>query len=264
MNVTWIGAHKNNFGVGRGGKKVRKIVLHWIVGSLKSADATFAKSTRKASAHYGIGNKEIHQWVKEEDTAWHASNLAVNTESIGIEHEGGPNLPITEETIQTSIALVVDICRRHSITPSASTIKRHSDISATQCPGTLPVERIIEEASKILSFPVIKPTDEFKWFRDFMAEKNVPQKDWEPKVRAWYDAARSVVAYQEIAQKDAEIIHDLQEENQTLKDGLQQAKDAIADLEEALEVAIPQPPTPEQPQSTNWLNRLIAKLFERR
>ena len=151
MDIKWIGCHPNNFLVGRSGKTVNKVVLHWIVGTLNSADATFAKPDRIASAHYGVGNNDIHQYVKEEDTAYHAGNLTVNKESIGIEHEGGPDIPVTEITVQTSIKLVSDICRRYNIPADSQHIIRHSDVKATQCPGTLPVERIIAEVSKILT-----------------------------------------------------------------------------------------------------------------
>src|SRR5450759_169963 len=92
MTIKWIGADANNFLKGRDGHTVNKIVLHWIVGTLESADTTFANPTRIASAHYGIGDSDIHQYVQESDTAYHAGNLTVNKDSIGIEHKGGPCL----------------------------------------------------------------------------------------------------------------------------------------------------------------------------
>lgn len=170
MNIKWIGAHPNNFAVGREGKVVDTVVLHWIVGSLESADATFAKPDRIASAHYGVGDNDIHQYVKEEDTAYHAGNLTVNRKSIGIEHEGGPDLPVTEATVQTSIKLVAEICKRFSIPADKDHIKRHSDIKATQCPGTLPVERIIEEVGKLLAPP---PGELPFWFKGLLQENGV-------------------------------------------------------------------------------------------
>jgi len=158
MNIQWVGCSDQNFGKGRGGNNVGLIVLHWIVGTLSSADATFANPTRQASAHYGIGGSEVHQYVKEEDTAWHCGNLTKNKQSIGIEHEGGPDLPVSEATVLTSIQLVADICRRYNLPADADHIKRHSDIKSTQCPGALPVERIIQEANKLLQ-PAIPPTE---------------------------------------------------------------------------------------------------------
>src|SRR3990167_3386869 len=115
MNIQWVGANSANYQKGRNGVTVSKIVMHWIVGRLSAADATFQDPARVASAHYGIGNTVVHQYVKEEDTAYHAGNLTVNRQSLGIEHEGGPDLPISEETYKTSVALVADICRRFAI-----------------------------------------------------------------------------------------------------------------------------------------------------
>lgn len=149
MNITWIGANGNNFERGRRGKQVDLVVLHWIVGKLAAADATFQDPKRQASSHYGIGNEVIHQYVQESDTAYHAGKFDVNLRSIGIEHEGGPNLPISEETYLTSAQLVREICSRYNIPIDSDHIKRHRDFKATACPGTLDVERIIREAQQV-------------------------------------------------------------------------------------------------------------------
>lgn len=153
MTIKWIGCHDNNFLKGRDGKTVKYVILHWIVGTLESADATFAKADRIASAHYGIGDGDIHQYVQESDTAYHCGLLTMNKESIGIEHEGGPDLPISEATIQTSIELVTDICKRYSIPADREHIKKHSEIKATACPGTLPIDRIVAEVANRLATP---------------------------------------------------------------------------------------------------------------
>lgn len=150
MNVKWIGAHTNNFESGRGGKTISQIVLHWIVGTLGAADATFNDGRRRASAHYGIGGQQIHQYVREQDTAYHAGNFDVNQRSIGIEHEGGPELAISEETYQTSAKLVADIAERNDIPLDREHVRMHREISATQCPGTLDIDRVIREARAIL------------------------------------------------------------------------------------------------------------------
>jgi hypothetical protein len=154
MNIKWVGCHPNNYTVGRG-KDIKLIALHWIVGTLESADATFANADRKASAHYGIGDKDIHQWVKESDTAWHAGNWTINQSSIGIEHEGGWLLPDgtrkvpTDATHQTSGELVAMLCKKYNIPIDRQHVVTHREYSATQCPGTLDVDRIIEIARSI-------------------------------------------------------------------------------------------------------------------
>jgi N-acetylmuramoyl-L-alanine amidase CwlA len=148
MKITWKGANANNFEVGRRGNKIQKIVMHWIVGKLSAADATFQDPKRIASAHYGVGPNAVHQYVKDEDTAYHAGNLTVNRQSIGIEHEGGPNLPITEAVYKNSIELVTELVKKYNIPLDRVHIKMHREISATQCPGTLDVDRVIREVSE--------------------------------------------------------------------------------------------------------------------
>ena len=145
MQIKWVGANPKNFAIGRQNEKITKICLHWVVGKLSAADAVFNNPDRQVSAHYGIGHTTIHQYVREEDTAYHAGNLTVNRQSIGIEHEGGPDLPISEDTHKTSIELVTDICRRYNIPADRQHILKHSEIKATQCPGTLDIDRIIRE-----------------------------------------------------------------------------------------------------------------------
>lgn len=152
MTIKWVGAHPNNFTVGRNGQRIQFIVLHWIVGTLKAADSTFANSSRLASATYGVGGNAVHQYVREEDTAYANGNWQSNLTSISIEHEGGPELPISDATYETSAKLVADIAKRHNIPLNRSHIKKHKEVSdkATACPGTLDVDRIIRRATELL------------------------------------------------------------------------------------------------------------------
>lgn len=128
-----------NYSVGRGGKSIEFIVCHWIVGDVPAADAVFTKSSSQTSAHYAVGNGVVHQYVIEPNTAWHAGNFDVNQRSIGIEHRGAPNMPVTDETYETSANLIADICRRYG---KQFPLRRHSEFIATACPGTLNLVRL--------------------------------------------------------------------------------------------------------------------------
>lgn len=125
---------------------IKYIVLHWIgMGTAESAANYLCKETTKASAHYILGPTD-YQLVKEEDTAWHAGQWDMNTQSIGIEHEATPDFPATEETYRKSAQLVKEICKRYNIPVDGEHIIKHSSVVATQCPGSLDVERIIRMA----------------------------------------------------------------------------------------------------------------------
>lgn len=176
MNIIWKGAHPNNYQTGRQGNTIKGIVVHWIVGSLESADATFQNPQRIASATYGIGDEEIHQYVKEEDTAYANGNLLSNRTTISIEHEGGPNIPITDATYKTSAQLIADICKRYNIPLNREHIKGHKEVSdkATACPGALDIDRLIREAGfqqEMVTIP-LKELDAIRLRRDELHLEN--------------------------------------------------------------------------------------------
>jgi len=135
-----------NFTGGRTAK-IDRIVIHWIVGTLASADATFANRNSQVSAHYGIENSTVHQYVRESDTAWHAKSA--NARSIGIEHSAAPLRNATATTIKTSAKLVADICKRYNIPIDRKHIIKHSEVVATACPGTIPIDEIIKQAKEL-------------------------------------------------------------------------------------------------------------------
>lgn len=226
MNIKWIGAHSNNYEAGRKGQKITKVVLHWIVGKLSAADATFQDPTRVASAHYGIGPSEIHQYVKEEDTAYHAGNLTVNRQSIGIEHQGGPDIPITEDTYKQSIELVADICKRYGIPADREHILKHKEIKATQCPGTLDVDRIVNDVAKILI------NDQVDWQTKYEQVKQELHERDEEK-RFWEDITRSVAEILKVPAEKA-ILRAEVTKLITLEDALVAKDKDLAEKDEAI------------------------------
>jgi N-acetyl-anhydromuramyl-L-alanine amidase AmpD len=121
--VSWIGSP--NYDKGRGGNSVTKIVIHWMAGTLAATDAVFQDKTRKTSAHYGIEDATVHQYVLEVDTAFHAGDYAVNQRSIGIEHSAQAGRDASEATYQTSARLIADICKRYGLPINGNTIVPH-------------------------------------------------------------------------------------------------------------------------------------------
>ena len=118
-----------------------------MASTLSSTDSVFQNTTRQTSAHYGVGQDgQVHQYVKESDTAWHAGNWDANITSVGIEHEGGPGIPITDSVYQTSGELIASIWQRVG---RQLPLRKHSDFKATQCPGTLDLNRLTDIATKI-------------------------------------------------------------------------------------------------------------------
>jgi N-acetylmuramoyl-L-alanine amidase CwlA len=149
MEIKWIGSP--NFDDASYRKPIDRIVIHWFgVGKQAAADSQFQK-TPGTSAHYSIEDNSIHQYVKEENVAYHAGVYAMNQRSIGIEHSAEPTRPATEETYKNSGALVAEICKRYNIPLDRTHIIKHSEVKATQCPGTMDLDKIINLAKGFMA-----------------------------------------------------------------------------------------------------------------
>lgn len=130
------------------------IVLHWsTTKTLQQIYDTFMGS-RKASAHYGIGEDgTIWQFVPDQYIAWHAGTA--NKFSIGIEHCGGYLLPDgtrakpTQACHDASAKLVRYLCDKHNIKCNNEFIKPHNFYNATACPGSLNINYIISKANNM-------------------------------------------------------------------------------------------------------------------
>lgn len=144
MNIKWIGSP--NYDDASYRKPIDRVVIHWFgVGKQAGADATFQKPGG-TSAHYSIEDDSIHQYVAEENVAYHAGVYAMNQRSIGIEHSAEPGRDATEATYRNSGALVAQICKKYNIPLDRTHIIKHSEVKATQCPGTMDLDKIINLA----------------------------------------------------------------------------------------------------------------------
>lgn len=132
--------------------KPEAVVIHIMDGSLVGTDEWFANPKSEVSAHYGIGKTgEVHQYVKEEDQAWHAGRvdrpvwkgikpgINPNLYTIGIEHEGRPltNDVWPEAMKVASASMIADICKRYNISIDRDHVIGHYEIFAGKphCPG---------------------------------------------------------------------------------------------------------------------------------
>jgi N-acetylmuramoyl-L-alanine amidase len=150
MNVIRKTCSPKNFMPGRpGGLQPAAIVIHISEGTLASADAWFNNDAALVSAHYIVGRSgEVHQYVSEEDTAYHAGSpmnptwrllrphVNPNSYTVGIEHEGRAQDQWTDAQYATSAELVAEIARRWSIPIDPDHIVMHREIRASKtCPG---------------------------------------------------------------------------------------------------------------------------------
>jgi hypothetical protein len=152
MQIKFVGSP--NFTSGRNGKPIRGFIIHWMAGNLASADSTFQNRSSNTSAHYGIEDDTIHQYVQDGDTAYQAGNWDVNLETIGIEHSAQPGRDASSKTLENSAQLISAKIREGV----GNNLRKHSAIVATACPGTINVEWISNRVNELLGgAPVTKP-----------------------------------------------------------------------------------------------------------
>lgn len=151
MNVQWVTSP--NYWAGRT-QKVSKIVIHWMAGNLAGTDVVFQNPAKEVSAHYGIEDGTVHQYVRTEDTAWHARQA--NPFSIGIEHSAAPGRLATDKTYNTSIELVASLCKQYGLDPNTAIVP-HKEYVATACPGTIDLDRIKKGVVEALVGEVVPP-----------------------------------------------------------------------------------------------------------
>jgi N-acetylmuramoyl-L-alanine amidase len=145
--VTWIGSpHRHK---GRQGFRPEAVVIHIIEGTLAAADNWFQAPESMVSAHYGVGRTgEIHQYVGEADTAFHAGRVWKSTwtslkprvnpnlYTIGIEHEGKGSSEWPEAMYTSSARLIADVCTRWSIPIDRAHVIGHREIYGRKtCPN---------------------------------------------------------------------------------------------------------------------------------
>ena len=166
-------ANSSNYTVGRQ-DTIHGIVIHHAAStSLDSIGQVFSQYGRGGSAHYGVGGSQIHQYVREEDTAWHCGDWAGNSCTIGIEttnSTGAPDWLVAEDTFNTLVKLVADIAKRNGLgrikfEPDGvyPTLSAHRDWSPTYCPGDYLYSRMNEIADKANEINYPSKKAELKW-----------------------------------------------------------------------------------------------------
>lgn len=174
MQIKWIGAATGNWLPGRLGYKPDSITVHLTDANdhkdgIAGTDAWFNNPIAKVTAHYCVpqDGKIIHQYVKEEDRAFHAGRvdhpsfsgvsrhkgINPNLWTIGIEHEGKPEDAWPAEMMQSSAELISAIAQRWGIPLDRDHICGHHEIfSLKVCPGPhCDLDQLIKMAIEVSS-----------------------------------------------------------------------------------------------------------------
>jgi N-acetylmuramoyl-L-alanine amidase len=174
MPAKWIGCPASNFIKGRPqGFGPEAIVIHIIDGSFAAGESVFLDPSAQKSAHYAVSKSgEVHQYVDENDTAFHAGvvvnpswsllkkGVNPNYYTIGIEHEGRPDDVWPEEQLSASASLVLEIAARWAIPLDLDHVIRHHQIRASKsCPGNwLTIDNLLSHVPKSTGVALVATT----------------------------------------------------------------------------------------------------------
>jgi N-acetylmuramoyl-L-alanine amidase len=162
MQIKWIGCAASNFREGRPTAQMPlAIVIHIMDGTIAGTDEWFNNPVAQVSAHYGVSKTgDIHQYVDESDTAFHAGTVVnptwplikpsvnPNFYTIGIEHEGKADDVWPDAQLQASALLIADVAQRWDIQLNRDHVVKHHEIRASKtCPGTVDLDQLISMAS---------------------------------------------------------------------------------------------------------------------
>ena len=163
LSPKWIGSP--NFAAGRAGYRPAAIVVHIAEGSAAAVDSWFRNPASQVSAHYLVTKAgELHQYVREEDQAWHAgrvdhptwpniiAGVNPNRYTIGIEHEGQDADAWPDAMYERSARLLAEIHCRWSIPLDRANVVGHREIySLKTCPGSVvSIDKLILLARGVL------------------------------------------------------------------------------------------------------------------
>jgi hypothetical protein len=155
--TTVVPAHTNNFTPNRStnGSPISEICIHHAAGNITVATlgALWQNPNRAGSSHYGVNGTQIGQYVKESDIAWTNGHWESNKRSVTIEtanSSGSPDWLVSDETLNSLIALVADIARRNNLGKLVvgENLTYHSMYSATLCPGPYLLSKLTYIANK--------------------------------------------------------------------------------------------------------------------
>jgi N-acetyl-anhydromuramyl-L-alanine amidase AmpD len=132
--AAWVPANSGNYTVANreSDYNINYVVIHTTQGSYNGTISWIQNPASQVSAHYVVRSSDgaVTQMVREKDIAWHAGNWSINTQAIGIEHEGWVEQDgwYTEAMYQSSAAIVRSVTAKYSIPRDRAHIIAHSEV----------------------------------------------------------------------------------------------------------------------------------------
>lgn len=132
-----------HFTKGRGGHKIKFVVLHHHAGNLSPQQVYQTWLTRTSSAHYSVSSTGvISQHVLDRNYAWASGSYLANAQGIAIEHANNkfaPHWTISDKTLEEGAHLVASLCHYYKLGRPQwmKNVYPHKHFASTQCPGAI-------------------------------------------------------------------------------------------------------------------------------
>lgn len=124
------------------GGSIQSITIHGMA-TTNSTVVPAIWNTRAASAHYGVKDNVVEEYVAPTDVAWAnglwsgSPNANINT--IAVEHlnngGSGAGMTFSDATLATSVEFVAGLLKQYGLT--VANLVRHCDVVPTACPQSL-------------------------------------------------------------------------------------------------------------------------------
>ncbi len=124
------------------------LVIHGMGGNLSGTTSWFQNPFSLVSAHAGVGENEIHEYVKASDTAWATGVWSWNVRSYNLEIQNSPLTSAVLENAKWYLLTVVIPTHFADRRPDRSWILPHKQVKPTQCPKGIDIDSFVEDLGR--------------------------------------------------------------------------------------------------------------------
>ena len=232
MTIIDLTSKSKNYTKGREGKKVKFLAIHWLgtKGATGESSAYYLLgNSNNTSTHFVVEDARVWKVVNTEDTAHAVGNWNNNLESISIEVSATVDREANEATYQTVAVLIKQLCYSYQLSINKDTIKPHKAFSATVCPGTIDIPKLIKLATEgnIESQKDIK-IKELEKEKDKFEKLSIKQAK---TIDTMTNDAQILVGEIEALKKERDVFHDLSERTS------EEVKDLKVSVDKAVQLA---------------------------
>lgn len=185
----------------RKGRTIKYVVIHWTASS--TFESAFNQLRKVGlSYHYVVDGSTVYELVDPKFAAYHAGDINLNRESLGVSHVGIYGKAMADETYTTSGQFIADFLKANNLLPTRDVVKLHREvrpkklvfwggiprwIETTECPGlpgklgSLDIDRLMGEIVKYY-YGVLSPDEVTPQPIPSPVDNPAPEPELQPEV----------------------------------------------------------------------------------